>query len=397
MQHLIDKIDSSIETKEININQIVVKDIIQQRENLNDSRVQDYVEELSNGTVFPPSVVFYDGERFYLADGFHRDQAYRKSGTETVTVTIYEGSERDAILYAVGANSDHGLPRTNADKRKAVETLLKDVEWREWSDGAIAERCRVSRPFVGKIRNELTSNGYESSTIRKGEDGREYDISNIGPKSNEGQAEETSMEGKIESQQPVPDSIDEVVEGQSQPSEQAETGNALSVEAEDAMDEISETSGAEDNNDSDQDNTSESDESTSDQDDEPSTPETSDGQESQSETGLGETRDNDPVSDEESQNEDNDDGPAEDESANPELTSVQAPETNDVQALKAEIIKLNQIIVEKDQRIAELEKQVSELQENVKYYETEAADSLKTGPHEVPSDTEQMNYHGSFA
>jgi len=34
----------------------------------------------------------------------------------------------DAVFNSVGANAEHGLRRTNADKRRAVLTLLNDDE-----------------------------------------------------------------------------------------------------------------------------------------------------------------------------------------------------------------------------------------------------------------------------
>lgn len=66
-----------------------------------------------------------------------------------------------AVLYACGANAAHGLRRTNADKRRAVLTLLEDGEWAKLSDEEIARRCAVSRPFVGGLRPEVSRNDYE--------------------------------------------------------------------------------------------------------------------------------------------------------------------------------------------------------------------------------------------
>ena len=51
-----------------------------------------------------------------------------------------------------GANHGHGLRRTNADKRRAVETLLRDQEWTKWSDREIARQCAVSNRFVSDVR-----------------------------------------------------------------------------------------------------------------------------------------------------------------------------------------------------------------------------------------------------
>jgi hypothetical protein len=57
-----------------------------------------------------------------------------------------------AVLFSISCNGAHGLPRTNADKRKAVTLLLADAEWSPWSDRKIARRCQVSHEFVHQLR-----------------------------------------------------------------------------------------------------------------------------------------------------------------------------------------------------------------------------------------------------
>lgn len=64
-------------------------------------------------------------------------------------------------LGRVGANASHGLRRTNDDKRRAVLTLLNDLEWAKWSDREIARACGVTHPFVAKQRADLSGNGYQ--------------------------------------------------------------------------------------------------------------------------------------------------------------------------------------------------------------------------------------------
>jgi len=88
-------------------------------------------------------------------------------------------------MHAVGANATHGKRRSNDDKHKAVETLLKDEEWAKWSDRQIAKKCRVCQPFVSGIRQELTNSGYKFPATRTCSDGREMDVTQIG--SNRGQ------------------------------------------------------------------------------------------------------------------------------------------------------------------------------------------------------------------
>ena len=114
--------------------------------------VEEYIDAMMNGAVFPPVTVFFDGTSYWLADGFHRCSAYLGMKLDAVECDVRQGSQRDAILFSVGANSAHGLKRTNEDKRRAVNRLLSDPEWSHWSDREISRHCRVSHEFVRKIR-----------------------------------------------------------------------------------------------------------------------------------------------------------------------------------------------------------------------------------------------------
>jgi hypothetical protein len=90
------------------------------------------------------------------------------------------------MLFSSRANADHGKRRTNDDKRKAVNRLLTDSEWCNWSDGKIAKHCKVSQPFVTKVRHELrTNNGYEFTTLRQKADGGFIETENIGKSSSD--------------------------------------------------------------------------------------------------------------------------------------------------------------------------------------------------------------------
>lgn len=122
-----------------------------------DKRVVDeYAEAMQERTLFPPLDVFHDGKDYWLADGFHRYYAASKLGIRQIGVKVHQGDRRDAILHSVGANSQHGLRRTNADKHRAVEVLLKDEEWMQWSDREIARRTGTHHDTVGRIRSELS-------------------------------------------------------------------------------------------------------------------------------------------------------------------------------------------------------------------------------------------------
>ncbi|MUL39542.1 ParB N-terminal domain-containing protein [Gloeocapsopsis dulcis] len=76
-------------------------------------------EQIEDGKELEPVVVFYDGESYWLADGFHRYATHKNQGMEAIACFIHQGMRREAVLYSVGANADHkpALPRSREDKR----------------------------------------------------------------------------------------------------------------------------------------------------------------------------------------------------------------------------------------------------------------------------------------
>lgn len=158
--------------------------------------VDGYAEAMLKGDQFPPIVVFHDGKKYWLGDGSYRTAATRKAGLKDISVIVHEGTQRDAILYSLSANETHGQPRTNADKRRVVMTCFNDDEWKHWSDGAIAEKCRVSQPFVSKLRRDTQNvlSESEAQSTRIGTDGVARDTSNIGRKTEAQQDEEESID-----------------------------------------------------------------------------------------------------------------------------------------------------------------------------------------------------------
>lgn len=138
--------------RDLGIDQIRIDGGTQSRAHLNESAVAEYAEALTDGVKLPDVAVYFDGSEYWLADGFHRYFAHKKIGALTIGAEIRGGSRRDAVLHSVGANTAHGLRRTNDDKRRAVETLVSDSEWGKWTDREIAKACGVSHPFVASIR-----------------------------------------------------------------------------------------------------------------------------------------------------------------------------------------------------------------------------------------------------
>lgn len=137
-----------------------------------DKVVADYKELLDKLT---PVLLFRErADLFWLADGHHTFAAYAGLGKTEIPAEVREGDYRAAKLAAIGANADHGLHRTQADKRRAVEALLSDAEWSTWSNVAIAKAAHVSESLVRTMRPDQPR--LNEVEIRKGLDNKERRI-----------------------------------------------------------------------------------------------------------------------------------------------------------------------------------------------------------------------------
>lgn len=136
--------------------------------------IRDYVADMREGSIFPPPVVFFDGTKHWLADGFQRVEAHiqlHPAAASEILCEVRKGDKRDAILFGVGANESDKARRTTADKRRAVTMILADPEWLQKSNVWIAEQCKVSDTFVAKLRPILTPTD-DQPAKREGKDGR---------------------------------------------------------------------------------------------------------------------------------------------------------------------------------------------------------------------------------
>lgn len=185
----------------IKLSKIQIDGGTQPREDIDEDLVSEYANAMQEGDPFPSVVIFNDGVKYWLADGFHRYHASNKVGYLEIDAEVKQGTKRDAILYSVSANSTHGKRRTNADKRKAVLTLLEDKEWSGWSDLEIARQCQVSQPTVSKYRKEVEASYKDYKIERKVKRGdQEYtvDTSNIGKKPGNSEDEDTDWDEEFE-------------------------------------------------------------------------------------------------------------------------------------------------------------------------------------------------------
>ena len=205
---------------------------LQIREKLDSDVVAEYAEVLTGGKKLPPVLVFFDGTSFFLADGFHRLQAARQLKVSRIACDVHEGTFEDARWAACGANVDHGLRRTNADKRRAV-TVALELRPNETSR-IIAEHVGVVHRMVdlmrqlatvanSNVRNPRQSAPSASGNIpagRIGRDGKLYPAvpmrhrKDVRYRQSEGSGTGETVGGSVDSDQSAVNSGDSQIVGQ---------------------------------------------------------------------------------------------------------------------------------------------------------------------------------------
>lgn len=111
---------------------------------MNEEVVKEYAEAIQAGAVFPPITVVGN----MLVDGYHRIEAMKSLGIEEAEAIVTEGDRALALSAALKVNANHGLRRTNADKRHALEIAWENREMLfekgEPSVRELAQMCAVS-------------------------------------------------------------------------------------------------------------------------------------------------------------------------------------------------------------------------------------------------------------
>jgi hypothetical protein len=154
----------------VSLASIVIDKRFQTRAATDQDAIADYTDAIrqKGGWPFPPIKVVSQ----FLVDGFHRVEAAKRVADdpetpaelrkslqsvpcERVAVDLTRDDVPDlALQHALAANHKHGLRRSNADKRHAVELALN--RWPDMSDREIAKITGTSHPSVGRVRGELT-------------------------------------------------------------------------------------------------------------------------------------------------------------------------------------------------------------------------------------------------
>lgn len=153
----------------LKLSDIIVDGGTQARSELIQSLITKYADQMKEGAIFPPVVVFHDGDDYWLADGFHRYYAAKSLGHLEIQALVHGGDQRSAKLFGMEANRTHGMPMSAAEVRANIVTMLKDPEWGLWSLRKIADHVGASHMTVARVKESLGSEAKEPAPKPKKE------------------------------------------------------------------------------------------------------------------------------------------------------------------------------------------------------------------------------------
>jgi hypothetical protein len=132
--------------------------------------VSEYASVIRRGGELPPVLVVRDAnDNYYLVDGHHRVAATRElTGIDDIAVEIIDGTFNDALWLSWGANRDHGLRRTQKDKRRAIHAALKHPLWKKKSSRAIAKHIGCDHKTVAAMRQKLARGEFPTNKTAQG-------------------------------------------------------------------------------------------------------------------------------------------------------------------------------------------------------------------------------------
>lgn len=136
----------------VKIDKIKAPSMMDGRVDPTDIRVQMHVESIrkcENGSWPLGNLeVFYDGQDYWLVDGFLRITAAKLEGRTKVPCIVHKGSDTEAWEHRF-LGPPKSLPLTMADRKGIVNWLLDRPE--KYTQKEISEISGVSRSTVGKI------------------------------------------------------------------------------------------------------------------------------------------------------------------------------------------------------------------------------------------------------
>lgn len=180
------------ELKELQIKDIICKKEFMIRDGIDKKLVAQYKDDYDVIIQQAPISVYDTPLGFYLSDGFHRIEAGKQLGKETISSIVTKGSVKEAYAAACLANLKHGKPLTKNERIRARKTFIKIYP--EWSNVKLADDVGCNEKTIRDYRTELEkSKDILPQTSRIGKDGKTRPLPT---KSDTATSEKTEVEQK---------------------------------------------------------------------------------------------------------------------------------------------------------------------------------------------------------
>lgn len=141
-------------TRHVSIDDVVVDADLYARVELSKGRVAEFAELIDEDpSRLPPISVICDGARYLVADGAHREAAYRRLGLVQIEVEVIPAADgltpqEQAFLYGIDSAATGSLPLKMCERKIACDRLHD--RYPSMSKQEIADRVGMSREAVSK-------------------------------------------------------------------------------------------------------------------------------------------------------------------------------------------------------------------------------------------------------
>ncbi len=116
--------------------------------------VAEYARDIGEWIASAPVTVFAADGVYVLADGFHRLEACKEAGLDSIPAIKHDGGKVDALRFAIGANSRHGRRRTQGDMSKAYGTAIAEGFCQPDDTGEVAKLLNCSQRWASELTRE---------------------------------------------------------------------------------------------------------------------------------------------------------------------------------------------------------------------------------------------------
>ena len=119
---------SNRNSRNLKLDQITLDKNIQPRVVIQKQIIINYWDSYLQGDKFPNVTVFFDGKKYWLADGWHRYFAVQLAKFADIGCDVIDGTYRDALCFSLSANRTHGKNNNLKDKHRIVMSFVNNPE-----------------------------------------------------------------------------------------------------------------------------------------------------------------------------------------------------------------------------------------------------------------------------